>query len=79
MKYGSLQMFVESSDVAGDLSADLFDTEQVHRIAMLDLRICNLDRNDANILVRKERSKTQTKYYLIPVDHGMSIPDNLEI
>lgn len=30
-----------------------FDVEEVHKIGILDLRILNCDRNEANILVRK--------------------------
>lgn len=52
-KYGSLQRFIEKSDVATNFSSDIFDVEQVHKIGILDLRILNCDRNDENILVLK--------------------------
>ena len=69
------------------MSAKLFDVEEVHRIAILDIRTLNCDRNEANLLVKKmaildnEREKAvKSKYYkLIPIDHGLSFPDNLEI
>lgn len=54
MKYGSLQSFVHADDVASNLSSDLFSVDEVHKIAILDLRILNLDRNDGNILVKKK-------------------------
>jgi len=79
-KFGSLQLYVEADDVAGNLSSDLFSSEEVHKIAILDIRLLNTDRNDANILVTKKRKKDgDPDYFLIPIDHGMSVPDCLEI
>ena len=52
-KYGSLQKFIEKSDVAANFSSDIFDIEQIHKIGILDIRILNCDRNDENILVLK--------------------------
>jgi hypothetical protein len=53
----------------------------VHRIAILDLRILNCDRNEANILVKKGTILSSKKplLKLIPIDHGLSFPDNLQI
>ena len=83
MKYGSLQYFVRADDMASNFSSSLFSVDEVHKIAILDLRIMNLDRNDGNLLVKKEwrktKNKTTTKYSLIPIDHAMSIPDSLEV
>lgn len=51
----------------------------------MDLRILNCDRNEANILVRKmtvvgkEKGKGRVVFKLIPIDHGLSFPDNFEI
>ena len=58
-----------------------FEVEEVHKIGILDLRVLNCDRNEANILVRKLQSKDTKKKILklIPIDHGLSFPDNLEI
>ena len=52
-KVGSLQMFVNNLGVMENWSESQFDTEQLHKIAILDLRILNLDRNSTNILVKK--------------------------
>lgn len=48
--------------------------------------IMNLDRNDANILVKRKRNSmffvisTNIDYFhLIPIDHGYSLPDVFEI
>ena len=83
MKYGSLQRFVNADDLASNYSSDLFSVDEVHKIGILDLRIMNLDRNDGNILVkvkqRKEDKKTINFYKLTPIDHSLSIPDNLEV
>lgn len=53
----------------------MFPAIEVEKIAILDLKIANMDRNTGNILVRREEGKTQ----LIPIDHGLSIPDVFEI
>lgn len=52
-KIGSLQQFCESVGPIENFSSDLFHKDEVHKIAILDLRILNLDRNICNILVRK--------------------------
>ena len=43
----------------------------------------NCDRNEANILVVKKltaaKKGTQKTTSLIPIDHGLSFPDNFEI
>ena len=48
-----------------------FLPEEIKKIALLDLRILNCDRNDGNILVRGKK--------LIPIDHGLCLPDTFEI
>lgn len=72
---------MQSEGDIGNYSPDLFHKDEVHKIAILDLRILNLDRNEGNILVKtKLESKTQRKVRtLVPIDHGLSIPDNLSI
>lgn len=93
LKIGSLQKFVIADGTIEDYGCDLFDTDEIHKIAILDLRILNLDRNEGNILVQTiedpneevslEISCLQTEHdpnvkrRLIPIDHGMCIPDNL--
>jgi len=72
---GSLQAFVKSEGPVENFSSNLFNKDEVHKIGILDLRILNLDRNASNILVQKSGSS----YKLIPIDHGLSIPDSLEV
>jgi len=59
----------------------LFSKDEIHKIAILDIRILNLDRNECNILVKtKIDRKTGKKVRkLIPIDHGLAIPDNLAV
>lgn len=59
----------------------MFSTDEVHKIAILDLRLLNLDRNECNILVTKKIDELtgEVTRSLTPIDHGLSIPDSLEI
>lgn len=81
MKFGSLQYYVESEGPIENFSPDLFHKDEVHKIAILDLRILNLDRNECNILVRNKINRRTGKKVraLVPIDHGLCIPDNLAI
>ena len=54
LKIGSLQKFVQSNGPLENFSSDLFSKDEVHKIAILDLRLMNLDRNETNILVKVE-------------------------
>jgi hypothetical protein len=53
-KVGSLQSFVKSEGPIENFSSDLFSKNEIHKIAVLDLRILNLDRNTDNILVQRQ-------------------------
>jgi hypothetical protein len=51
--------------------------KDVQRIAILDIRLCNLDRNSSNMVVRQDpRTRALS---LIPIDHGLCLPDCIEI
>ena len=52
LKIGSLQSFVESDGPLENFGRDEFSKDEIHKIAILDLRILNLDRNECNILVQ---------------------------
>jgi hypothetical protein len=83
-KNGSIQEYVPSAGHAGDYSPNLFSAAAVHRVAILDIRVVNLDRNDGNLLVvstdqpdgspRSSLAALQ-KATLIPIDHGSCLPD----
>jgi hypothetical protein len=47
-----LQHFVDSEGPVENFSPDLFSKDEIHKIAILDIRLMNLDRNDNNILVQ---------------------------
>jgi hypothetical protein len=86
-KHGSLQCFADHSDMLGDYSKNVYSTEEIRKIAILDIRILNCDRNEENVLVKKWQSMVETstgvkckkEYKLIPIDHGLSFPDNFAI
>jgi len=52
LKIGSLQEFMVTDGCIEDYSCDLFENDEIHKIAILDLRLLNLDRNEGNILVQ---------------------------
>ncbi len=84
-KIGSIQEFIDSDEVADNFASRIFPVSEVHKIAILDIRIANTDRNAANILVcecppvRGARDSKKTRKELIPIDHAYSLPDTIEI
>eukprot|EP00270_Netrium_digitus_P001334 TRINITY_DN1142_c2_g1_i2.p1 TRINITY_DN1142_c2_g1~~TRINITY_DN1142_c2_g1_i2.p1 ORF type:complete len:367 (-),score=99.92 TRINITY_DN1142_c2_g1_i2:265-1272(-) len=74
-KVGSLQEFVPSHSDCEDTGPLHLPVEEVHKIAILDIRLANADRNGANILVAKD---DEGKLKLVPIDHGYCIPENLQ-
>lgn len=68
-------MFAKHDDAAYNYGPDIFSTEEVHKIALLDIRILNADRTDENILLKKSNDN----FELIPIDHGLSLPDKFSI
>ena len=81
MKPGSLQLFVASEGPIENFSPSLFPTDEIHKIAVLDVRLLNLDRNACNILVQNhiDPSTGEESKRLVPIDHGLAIPDSLAI
>ena len=73
-KLGSLQAYVRADAEAEELGPGLFPVHEVHKIAQLDIRLANTDRNAGNILVQKEANTMK----LVPIDHGYSLPHTLE-
>eukprot|EP01059_Diplonema_ambulator_P003984 TRINITY_DN13686_c0_g1_i1.p1 TRINITY_DN13686_c0_g1~~TRINITY_DN13686_c0_g1_i1.p1 ORF type:complete len:362 (+),score=134.41 TRINITY_DN13686_c0_g1_i1:66-1088(+) len=70
----SVQRYVQNDGQSWDCGPALFDVEDCHRIAILDLRVLNCDRHGGNILIRKEPSGTR----LVPIDHGYTFPCSIE-
>lgn len=75
-KIGSLQMFMENEGSCEDIGPSAFPTEEVHKIAVLDMRMANADRHAGNILVSK--SDDDSRISLIPIDHGYCLPESFE-
>lgn len=74
-KIGSLQKLVRNVGSSEEFSHTLFPVKDVQKIALLDLRILNRDRNTGNILV----SKNPEGFTLTPIDHALAFPEVLEI
>eukprot|EP00658_Telonema_sp_P-2_P014119 TRINITY_DN1534_c0_g1_i6.p1 TRINITY_DN1534_c0_g1~~TRINITY_DN1534_c0_g1_i6.p1 ORF type:complete len:544 (-),score=119.59 TRINITY_DN1534_c0_g1_i6:121-1752(-) len=75
-KVGSFQEFKWHDEEVGDLSSSLFSEEEAHKIAIMDIRLLNTDRNDENLLVRRHQDNNLE---LIPIDHGCSLPSTLQV
>ena len=53
---------------------------KVWKIALLDLRLMNLDRNGENILVRQiDDGAGGKRISLVPIDHGSCLPSDLGV
>lgn len=68
-KPGSFQEFVDCDFTMDDISPSKISVEEVHKIAILDIRIMNADRNAANLLIRRKPDDSNT-LELVPIDHG---------
>jgi hypothetical protein len=77
VKRGSCQKFVANNGVVSNISFSHFSVVEVQKIAALDLRILNCDRNESNILFKRSSDNSQIE--LVPIDHGLSLPDTFEI
>mmetsp|Transcript_139 Transcript_139/g.180 ORF Transcript_139/g.180 Transcript_139/m.180 type:complete len:902 (+) Transcript_139:616-3321(+) len=71
-KVGSFQEYVYSECSMDDLSPSKISVEEVHKIAILDIRIMNADRNVANIMCQRI-PEDPDHFRLIPIDHGYSL------
>jgi hypothetical protein len=69
-KAGSFQEFVRSECTMDDLSPSKISVDEVHKIAILDIRLMNADRNSANLLCRRRRDNS---IELVPIDHGFCL------
>ena len=69
-KVGSFQEFVYCECTIDDISPSKISVDEVHKIAILDIRIMNADRNAANLMVRRRRDNTLE---LVPIDHGFAL------
>ncbi|GAA0177543.1 nucleotide kinase [Lithospermum erythrorhizon] len=78
-KIASLQQFIPHDFDASDHGTSSFPVAAVHRIGILDIRILNTDRHGGNLLVRKFNEVGRFgQVELIPIDHGLCLPESLE-
>lgn len=80
-KIASFQQFIPHDFDASDYGTSSFPVSAVHRIGILDIRIFNTDRHGGNLLVRKMKNSEVGRFSeveLIPIDHGLCLPENLE-
>jgi hypothetical protein len=66
-KLSSVQSYVRHEGVADDMGPSMFDTDDCLRIAVLDLRLCNLDRHGGNILVCSSEHYIRGGPYMVRV------------
>ncbi|KAL2546590.1 Phosphatidylinositol 4-kinase gamma 7 [Forsythia ovata] len=78
-KIASFQQFIPHDFDASDHGTSSFPVAAVHRIGILDIRILNTDRHAGNLLVRKLDGVGRfCQVELIPIDHGLCLPESLE-
>lgn len=78
-KIASLQQFIPHDFDASDHGTSSFPVSAVHRIGILDIRILNTDRHAGNLLVKKlDGAGHFGQVELIPIDHGLCLPESLE-
>ncbi|CAI9761823.1 unnamed protein product [Fraxinus pennsylvanica] len=78
-KIASFQQFIPHDFDASDHGTSSFPVSAVHRIGILDIRILNTDRHAGNLLVRKLDGVGRFGHVeLIPIDHGLCLPESLE-
>lgn len=82
---GSMQAYAPHFCSAEDVSSSKFSVDQVHKIALLDVRMFNTDRHAGNMLVGLKdrgiqfrataRDLTKANTTLVPIDHGLCLPE----
>jgi len=77
-KVGSFQEYVHGECTMDDLSPSKISVDEVHKIAILDIRIMNADRNVANILCQRI-PEDPDHFRLVPIDHGYSLRSKCDV
>lgn len=75
-KVGSFQEFVRCDYSMDDLSPSKLSVDEVHKIAILDIRILNADRNAANLLCRR---LPDNRLELVPIDHSFCLRSSCDV
>ena len=74
-RVGSIQRVIQNSRPISSISITKISAYEVQKIALLDLRMLNTERNEENILYKKDKKSIK----LIPVDNGKSLGRRLNI
>ena len=61
-KLSSVQSYVRHEGCADDMGPCMFEEDDILRIAVLDIRLCNLDRHGGNILVSAHQPYVRAAY-----------------
>lgn len=69
-----MQAYVEAVGDCEERGVSQFPVHEVHKIALLDMRLGNCDRNGGNILVKKAGNGWE----LVPIDHGYILPGSFQ-
>jgi len=81
-KLGSFQKYVShhgNTEESPPAFIAQFSVDEVHKIAVLDVRLFNTDRHGGNILYKEKLGQNGThQYKLIPIDHGYTFPSTLD-
>ncbi|KAL7545653.1 hypothetical protein ACHAWF_009004 [Thalassiosira exigua] len=77
-KVGSFQEFVRAECTMDDLSPSKVSADEVHKIAILDIRLMNADRNVANILCQRI-PEDPDHFRLVPIDHGYALRSKCDV
>ena len=77
-KVGSFQEYIHAECTMDDISPSKISVDEVHKIAILDIRIMNADRNVANIMCQRIPEDPDT-FRLVPIDHGYSLRNKCDV
>jgi len=78
LREGSYARFSPSAGPSADFATSTFCATDVQAIAILDMRLLNVDRHDGNLLVTAPQGKNQVRR-VVPIDHGCIAPASLEV
>ena len=79
-KIGAFQQFIADGIIVEEFgSCARLPDEEVWKVALLDLRLFNLDRNGENVLVRFVTDDGGRRATLVPIDHGACLPSDLGV
>lgn len=74
-KTGSLQAYTSHNSSAEDVGVNIFPTDEVQKIGILDIRLLNTDRHSGNILINFVGGGEKRVVKMVPIDHGLCLPE----